>query len=200
MKIEKLSSDRLQITLTFDDMNEHKIDFKKLCENQDDLNRFVSLLLIKAKEDTDFDLTSGQFVIRVLQSDDELVLTFIRVGSTEDTPTKTPVNKNTKYKLVEQKPKPAVRHNLLVSFATVSDMKFFVENIKEYMTSSSVLYRGEPYYLYLDPEPDQYSHLLVTASEFGRVYQDESLKKAVLDGHNKVLATGTDILTVMDLI
>lgn len=201
MKIEKISSDRLQITLTSDDLSEENVDFKKLCENRDDLNHFITLLLIKAKADTDFDLLNGQFIIRVLQSDTELVLTIIRISSPEDNPAKTPVNKNTKYKLVEQKEKTPIHHTILIKFAVIDDAKAFVSNIIDYIDEKAILYNdNQQYYLYLSPQPEHLSHLFVTATEFGEIFKDDIVRKALLDGHDKVLATGKDILSVMSLI
>jgi len=201
MKFEKLSSDRLQITLTFDDMNTHDIDFHRLCDNKENLNRFITFLLIKAKKDTDFDLFNGQFVIRVLQSTNELIFTIIRITApSEKDVTKKPSLKNANFRLVEKKPEPIMADSLLIQFETKEDFASFALNMVDYISFDSVLYNDNgTYCLLLKPSSSDMSKVYLTATEFGTVYKNDIVRTIFLEERGKKMAEGLYIIAAAEL-
>jgi len=202
MKFEKLSSDRLQITLTFDDMNSHDIDFHRLCDNKENLNRFITFLLIKAKKDTDFDLFNGQFVIRVLQGSNEIIFTIIRItGPVDKTEIiKKPSIENAKYRLVEKKIEPSTPDSLLIQFESKEDFASFALNMIDHIRSDSALYDDDgTYCLLLKPASSEMSKVYLTATEFGTVYRNDNVRTILMEGRSQKIAEGTSILTIANL-
>ncbi len=205
MKIERINSDRLQITLTYADMSEHDINFEKLCANREELNKFISFLLVRAKLDTGFDLYSGQFLIRAVQNEKDLVFTIIRITEEAKNAVKKAAVKNgARFRLVEakenQEEKKERFFRLLVQFHTKEDFAAMVMQLEHEIDDSWKLYcENGTFYLEFKAESSQFPFLYSTAVEFGEIVLDDPNRLILLEGHNCLLAQGRAIVKAAEL-
>lgn len=204
MKIERINSDRLQITLTYADMSEHDIDFEKLCANRDELNRFISFLLVRAKLDTGFDLYSGQFLIRAVQSEKDLVFTIIRITEEAKNAVKKAAVKNgARFRLVEAKEDTEEKERtiqLLVKFRQKADFAAMVMQLENQVDDSWKLYcESNQFYLAMMVDSDQLPLIYSTAVEFGEILLDDPVRLLLLEGRDCLLAQGEAVLRAAEL-
>ena len=204
MKIERINSDRLQITLTYADMSEHDIDFEKLCANRDELNRFISFLLVRAKLDTGFDLYSGQFLIRAVQSEKDLVFTIIRITEEAKNAVKKAAVKNgARFRLVAAKEDTEEKERtiqLLVNFRQKADFAAMVMQLENQVDDSWKLYcESNQFYLAMMVDSDQLPLIYSTAVDFGEILLDDPVRLLLLEGRDCLLAQGEAVLRAAEL-
>ena len=205
MKIERINSDRLQITLTYADMSEHDIDFGKLCENREELNKFISFLLVRAKLDTGFDLYHGQFLIRAVQSEKDLVFTIIRITEeAKNAVKKAAVRSGARFRLVEAKEETEEEKDrtlrLLVKFGHKEDFAAMIMQLEHEVNDDWKLYcENNIFYLDMKVVSSDLPPVYSIAVEFGEILLDDPQRLILLEGHDSLLAQGKAIIRTAEL-
>lgn len=154
MKFEKLSENKIRITLTIQDLAEKEIDFHSFMSNSIDTQDILLDMLEEAKKETGFDPEDYNLRIEALaMADTSFIFTITKEIPNEKE--KIPKKKFT----VKRKSLNPISTQAIYSFATFDDYCCFLQFLKEsnlianasQIADSILLYEyKEKYYLYMN--------------------------------------------------
>lgn len=154
MKFEKLSENKIRITLTIQDLAEKKIDFHVFMSNSIESQDILLDMLEEAKKETGFDPENYNLRIEALaMADTSFIFTITKEIPEEKT--KLPKKKFT----IKRKSVSPSSTQAIYSFATFDDYCSFLQFLKEsklladiaYIADSIILYQYKgKYYLLMD--------------------------------------------------
>lgn len=79
MKIEKLTDDKIKVTLTMTDLTNLDIDVERLSPDSKELHAFLFTIMETIREETGFNPYSGQVVVEATPSNDGMSITVSRM-------------------------------------------------------------------------------------------------------------------------
>lgn len=186
MRIEKISGNKIKITVTQDDMMSWGISIESITDDPSEVHEWFWHILKQAESQADFDIENSQLMVEAMQGkNDEIVLFLTRLGEEETEKLKT---RKGRYR-VKQPVQAKEEHSLLYSFESFDHLcKFSKEWESRGETSSLYSYDGR-YYLFMSWEKNMCNEEAIHSfvSEFADRVPLSVQNTAFLEEHGKVI-------------
>lgn len=195
MKFEKLSKDKIKITLNIDDLNKNDIDFYSFMSNSDVTQSFFLDVLEKAEKDYGFNTKDYKLKIETLAMENGIfVLTITRVLDSISSHIDVPNKKRFKVRRKLSKKDTCV----IYKFASFDDFCSFSKKVsskKEYsiknICNNTMLYSyNDAYYFILEnlnSEFKFFKNVFAFIAEFATFIDHSSSFKAKLHENGKII-------------
>lgn len=145
MRIERLTQNKVKVTLTGDDLTGLDINVTKLSGDSAELHSFLFKIMETIKEETDFNPYSGQIVVEAQRIDDGISITISKIETGKSRVTEKVKNgKRIRAKVIESKTGVDTYY-----FENFDDMCSAVEGIENRVHFCNALYKINGMYCYL---------------------------------------------------
>lgn len=146
MKIEKLENNKIQVTLTMEDLTLYDIDIKKMTPDCSNLHKFLFDIMESVKEETGFNPYSGQVVVEANYNESGIILLIskLRSVSVSDTKKKLFQNKQFTAKIREKKKRFMFEsfENLCTALSMLSEQMLLGTAVFKYEEKWYVINKG----------------------------------------------------------
>ena len=179
MKIEKISDERIKVTLQPTDMKKWNISYERLSEDSPEINHIVWNILIKIAEETGINFKNCRLIIEVVGTPEGNCILYINKKELQ-----------TRYKY--KKKKQISESAAVYSFKSFEDVINFAKNNLYYcflFDGKNTIYRAEDSVLLVInvlPETKKYLQAFNDKiCEYADIYKKTELYSAYLDEHFK---------------
>ncbi len=145
MRIEKLNSNKVRVTLTGDDMMGFDINAERLSRNSAELHNFLFKIMDTVHKETGFNLHNGQVVVEAQSMGDGMTILISKINCVSKGVTETVRNGKRIIARVNEKRKGTGTYY----FESFDDLCKAVTMINDEVHSTNSLYRMENGYCYL---------------------------------------------------
>ena len=145
MRIEKLNSNKVRVTLTGDDMMGFDINAERLSRNSAELHNFLFKIMDTVHKETGFNLHNGQVVVEAQSMGDGMTILISKINSVSKGITETVKNGKRIIARVNEKRKGTGTYY----FDDFEDLCKAIIMIKDEAHNLNALYKAENGYFYL---------------------------------------------------
>lgn len=205
MRFEKLSENKIRITLTTNDLKDKDIDFHDFMSNPLETQDLFLDILEEAKEKIGFNTTDYRVKIEALAMiDGDFVVNITRMSETEKT-THTTCTPKKKFK-VRRKTTSSESNQSVYKFDCFDDYCYFIQYLSQnnfsnaYLVAKKIVtyvYQNEYYLVFNDINPN-YKNLLKfysSITEFGTYINHSALFISKLQEYGKVVVKNNALKT-----
>ena len=202
MKIEKITENKIRITLNLEDLKSKNIDFHSFMSNSLETQNLFMEMLDEVEKQIGFVTKNYKLSIEAIATpNDNFILTVTRLT---DAPTLGSKKVHTKRKTIN------LNHPTIIfkfnSFDDVSSLCDFIKNNSYYgiyskLLKNTSLYFYEDYYLVIDNPNIEQNHLKTfcsIVSEFGKYINNSDLFENKLKEYGKVIIKKNAINTIIN--
>lgn len=207
MKFEKLSENKIRITLTAGDLKEKDIDFHDFMSNPLETQDLFLDILEEAKEKVGFNTTDYRVKIEALAMiDGDFVVNITRMSETEkekNLPSTSISKKKFKVRRKSLTPKP---EQAIYKFDTFDDYCYFIQYLSENGMSKAhniaknivaYIYQNEYYLIFhnINPEDKNLLKFYSSITEFGTYINNSTLLISKLEEYGKIIIKNNALKT-----
>ncbi len=202
MKIEKITENKIRITLNLEDLKSKNIDFHSFMSNSLETQHLFMEMLDEVEKQIGFVTKNYKLSIEAIATpNDNFILTITRLT---DAPTLGSKKVHTKRKTIN------LNHPTIIfkfnSFDDISSLCDFIKNNSYYgiynkLLKNTSLYFYEDYYLVIDNPNIEQNHIKTFSSivsEFGKYINNSDLFENKLKEYGKVIIKKNAINTIID--
>ncbi len=203
MRIEKLSLNKIKVTVSWEDLSHYDISYETLSPESPRLRAFIVALMKRAELEIGFSAPAGNVMIEAIPQGDEFVFLITRIDAPVPEAGKTVLTREEKraklktrsYRIVE---KEASAKKAERQFYRFEDLESFAALLKVcVLPKTSLLYKGEDcYYLALPCGSPRAKRLNNLVLEFAAPV-DARLVAMYLKEHAKVIARGGEFEKIL---
>lgn len=194
MRIEKISGNKLKITVTQDDMMSWGISFESIADDPSEIHEWFWDILKQAEAEADFDIENSQLMIEAMPGkNDEMILFLTSIGQEAQEVR----IKRGRYRVKRPAP-PKEENSLLYCFESFDNLCIFAKEWQSGEGKDSIyLFKGK-YYLHLccDGEREEKIHAII--SEYATRVPLSELSAVYLSEHGKIICKDNGIETIRD--
>lgn len=196
MRIEKLDSGKIKVTLTAADLDSLDIDINHLAPDSRELHNFLFNIMETIKEETGFNPYTGQVVVEATASANGISLLVSKVNVKNNKVTKTQFDKATAINAKLKNPSETE----IFYFDNFDDLCFALKevNIKSLMAGS--LYRLNNTYCFTIINKFEHSLCINIMSEFSAKKSAYPLQISYIREHGKPVAKGNELVNMVENI
>ncbi|MCC8161563.1 MAG: adaptor protein MecA [Oscillospiraceae bacterium] len=196
MRIEKLNSDKIKVTLTSADLINLNIDVEQLAPDSKELHTFLFHIMETIREETGFNPYSGQIVVEAMPSSDGIIIMVSRLKTTSAQITKERFNKATS---VKAKRKTSTRTEIFY-FERFEDMCAAITETDEGSLAAGSLYKLNNTYCFTIKNELKHAKCIHTMYEFSAKKSAYPLQTAYIKEHGRLIAKGKDLVNMAEKI
>lgn len=206
LKIEKIDDNKIQISISIDDLIERNIDFDSLTYDSPEAQELFWDLMERAETELGFHARDAQLCIEAVPDEnDTFVVTITKMDEDGEFESFQKLIKN-RYKKNELRKRRQIRHLsssvLMYAFHKMEDLKNLASRLnKRYIGSSTLYSYKNTYYLVLSKNQFQsekgLQNLDLLVSEYGKKVNYISFYEGFLNEHGKKLSDTSAIDLIM---
>ncbi len=196
MRIEKLDSGKIKVTLTTADLDSLDIDLKHLTPDSQELHTFLFNIMETIKEETGFNPYTGQVVVEATSSNDGISLLVSKMNAPTRRITKSQFDKAT---AVTAKQKHLSKTEIFY-FDNFDDLCSALKEINTKSIMAGNLYKLNNTYCFTIISKLEYSLCINTMSEFSAKKSIYPLQITYIKEHGELVAKGKDLVNMVENI
>ncbi|MCD8180395.1 MAG: adaptor protein MecA [Firmicutes bacterium] len=193
MRIEKLNSDKIKVTLTSADLINLNIDVEQLAPDSKELHTFLFHIMETIREETGFNPYSGQIVVEAMPSRDGIIIIVSRLKSS---PAKERINKSAAVRVKKKTPAGTE----IFYFESFDDMCAAITETDECSLAAGSLYKLNNTYCFTIKNEPKHMKCIHTMNEFSAKKSAYPLQTAYIKEHGKLIAKGDELVNMVDKI
>jgi len=193
MRIEKLDSGKIKVTLTTADLDNLDIDLKHLSPDSQELHTFLFNIMETIKEETGFNPYTGQVVVEATSSDNGMSLLVSKMNVQNNKITKTQFDKATAVKVKLKHPSETE----IFYFDNFDDLCFALKEINTKSLMAGNLYKLNNTYCFTIINKSEHSLCINTMSEFSAKKSAYPLQITYIREHGKLIAKGNELVNMV---
>ncbi len=199
MKIEKLDTNKLKVSLTASDLIQLDLNFARAADDAESVKQaFIRLMKIAQKE-TGFDLSDARLMIEAVPDKDDGFILFVTRVDEQQEEIGFAVRTVKKKPVLKAKKIPAQSVSCIFRFSDFEHLIAFAAHMGEAFDDYSTLYAfGDAYYLSIvkNPLKSSFARMCVAASEYGTRLFRNNINEAYLLEHGKLLMKNDAMETI----
>ncbi|MDD4689211.1 MAG: adaptor protein MecA [Eubacteriales bacterium] len=187
MKIEKVTQNKIKITLSDYDMSAWKLDIHKISTNSPEAREFFWSIIQRAESELDFTVKDSQLLVEANVNTTGSIIHISKVSP--DTKECDNINRyQIKRVALRAKDKSSSDKTYIVEFEQFDDL---IEASKllslEYKEKSSAYKYKDKYYLEIKCNYDCSKRMIIKMSDFGRIIDNHTILKGKLNEYGELL-------------
>ncbi len=193
MRIERLTDNRVRVTVTAADLTGLNIRVEQLRPNSKELHTFLFSIMETIRSETDFNPYSGQVVVEAMPSKDGIS---IIVSKLNEEPLPIALKKNRKLKSVTAKIK--MKEPYIFVFKNMTDFCGAAVRLEKDAILKSSLYKLENSYCLILNGAEKFNRSVGILSEFASRRARQKLRVPFIQEHGKLIAENEKLLDMTD--
>lgn len=190
MKIERLSSNKIKVTVTPGELTVWDINPQAISPDSPQLREFITALLAQSADETGFDLASASILVEARPQGSDYVFVITRMAQGYDHTQREITKAIIRKKLLNgqyRTKKSETPTSSYYGFGSLADFAALLRAAQHEDFSGTALYQsGSQYYFAIDTQ-QEHTHLRALASEFASSLHDSSFG-AYLSEHGRIFA------------
>jgi len=184
MKIERITHNKIKITLSNEDLIKWDINVHELSGNTKEAKEVFWELIKQAEDETGFFVDGSQLVVEAMSKQDSFVMFITRIDDADENSLQRYIRPKAK-----SKKRKLATNPLVFKFTNINDVASACKHIENRFVGVSSLYKqNEIYYLVLNVINDFLADDLdIILTEFGEKIENASLKESELLEYGTVL-------------
>lgn len=191
MRIERLSDDRVRVTLTETDLMGMNIKVEQLRPDSHELHTFLFNIMETVKEETDFNPYNGQVVVEAMPSNEGISIVISKICAPV---TKISPGKFKKVKSITPHLKEPTIH--IFSFRGIDEVCEAIIKIDEEMLKKSALYKLDGKYYYALKSAKEHSNGIGVLIEYSSYIHN--MNETFLKEHGELIAESDSLVSMAD--
>ncbi len=196
MRIERLNSDKVKVTLTTADLMNFDIDMEQLTPDSRELHTFLFHIMETIREETGFNPYNGQVIVEASPSRDGMSITVSRLNTAAKRVTKRQFNTASNIKAV---PKHKEKTEIFY-FENFSDLCGALIRIEDASLISAGLYRLNSTYCFTIPNKACHKKCIHIMLEFSAKRSIYPMQITYIKEHGTLIAKGTKLFEMTEKI
>lgn len=196
MKIEKLDTNNIKVTLTEADLEKMELDAEKLKPDSPQLHLFLFRVMENIQKETGFNPYNGRVVVEALPNDsgDGLTLLVKKVKYRKVHA----VKKNTAKKPLRRTYTIATINSIIYTFGGFEDACMAIENMSDMGLLKSSLYKQNGVYYIAQHRNDEFEKNHSILCEYSEEYEGGGIFETSLLEHGKIIAENESLVEMAD--
>lgn len=196
MRIEKLNSDKIKVTLTTADLINLDIDVEQLTPDSKELHTFLFHIMETIREETGFNPYMGQVVVEATPSRDGISIMVSRLNESSRRITKSQFDKASSIKAKIKKTAKAE----IFYFDVFDDMCTALKQLDNTSLMAGSLYKLNNIYCFIIKNEPQYIKCINIMTEFSAGKSAYPLQMTYIKEHGKLVARGSELVFMAEKI
>ena len=196
MRIERLNSDKVKVTLTTSDLVNLDIDMEQLTPDSRELHTFLFHIMETIREETGFNPYNGQVVVEASPSRDGMSIIISRLNSNPVRITRKQFKNASGVKAVMKRQK----HTEIFYFETFSDLCSALKELGKSSLISGSLYRLNDTYCFTIKNDESNKICLNILTEFSVKQSKYPMQMTYIKEHGTLIAKGEELLYMTEKI
>lgn len=192
MRIERLNSNKIKVTLTTADLINLDIDVEQLAPNSKELHTFLFHIMETIREETGFNPYSGQVVVEATPSRDGICIIVSRMGTET---TKISKESFRSVKSIKAKKKEQNRTEIFY-FGNFNDMCSAITEADEKILEAGILYSLNSTYCFIVENGHRFDKDINIMSEFSPMKSNNHIQAEYIKEHGKLIAGHKELLSM----
>lgn len=190
MRIERLDSNKIKVTLTTADLSNLDIDVQQLSMNSKELHTFLFHIMETIREETGFNPYNGQVVVEATPSNEGISILVSRMDAVRRKITRAEFNRSTS---VKAKLKQETDSEIFY-FNSFNDMCYALGEIDSEGLRSGSLYKLNDSYCVIIGGECEKNRCLNILSEFAVRRSDSAMQREYIREHGKLIAENKNLV------
>ncbi len=190
MRIEKLNSNKIKVTLTTMDLVNLNIDVEQLAPDSKELHSFLFHIMETIKEETGFNPYNGQVIVEATPSREGISILVSKIACESKKISKEKFNKA---KGVTVKLREAYGSRIFY-FNSFDDMCMALTEVSAEFLMNSCLYQLNSTYCFINQNDIKNSVCSSVMADFSVKSSDRSLQSTYIKEHGKLIAKGNELV------
>ncbi len=196
MKIERISLNKLKVTVSAEDLFMHGISLESFVADSPRVQDFFWNLIQKAEDETNFSIEDGRVMIEAMPLKNDGIVIFLTKPD-EQVPPDSPKIRRVRYRVKRHDKKQKKNALFLYRFETFEDLCAFAKEWR-YMGERSSLYALEDtYFLALSFDGVSYDKAYMEAQILEFAYPERKLTESYLEEHAKKICDKDAIASLL---
>lgn len=196
VRIEKLTNNKIKVTLTTADLINLNIDVEQLEPDSKELHSFLFHIMETIREETDFNPYSGQVVVEATPSNEGISIMVSRLGGGKKKITKREFKKATSVKPATKK---SARTEIFY-FDKFNDLCTALSESPEESLIAGCLYRLNDIYCFTIKKESVHNACLSVMSEFSAKKSLFPLQLVYIKEHGELIAKGKKLVDMAEKV
>ena len=196
MRIERLNSDKIKVTLTLQDLISFDIDITELSPNSKELHNFLFSIMETIRVETGFNPYNGQVVVEATPSDDGMSILVSRIKKDSGKITRSDIRRGVTIKAKRKNRTEAE----IYYFEVFDDLCAALALLSEEILLLSSLYKLNGTFCYIMPSMAQSTQARAVLAEFSSKKSRYPMQPAYITEHGILVAKHENLVNMAENI